>query len=115
MFVMRLPNLSSILASKLTPEDLSNFFIDVVKNVVTYREKKKVTLAIADGLKYEDPTGDKSVTLEGSYLCFAAGFQPIASCMNLGLSKTPNLQQKLGNEIAEEEESDTTSSKRWST
>jgi hypothetical protein len=41
MFVMRLPNLSSILASKLTPEDLSNFFIDVVKNVVTYTEKKK--------------------------------------------------------------------------
>jgi cytochrome P450 family 6 len=112
MFAMSFPTLARILGLKLIAEDISKFFSDVVTRVVTFREKNNVRrndlLQFLIDLKYDDPTGDKSLTLEEitaqCYVFFVAGFDSTASCMTFALyelSKNPDIQEKLRNEITE--------------
>ncbi|CAH1382253.1 unnamed protein product [Tenebrio molitor] len=112
MFAMSFPTLARILGLKLIAEDISKFFSDVVTRVVTFREENNVRrndlLQFLIDLKYDDPTGDKSLTLEEitaqCYVFFVAGFDSTASCMTFALyelSKNPDIQEKLRNEITE--------------
>jgi cytochrome P450 family 6 len=111
------PKTAKILGVTQTPEDVSNFFIKVVKDTVSYREKNNYTrkdflqllidlknnkLAEDEGYKHDGDTLSIEEIAAQSFVFFIAGFETSSTTMTFALyelSKHQELQDKVRNEV----------------
>lgn len=125
IFLFLLPNLMKRLNVKLISEDVSNFFMGVVKNTVEYREKngiyrkdfmhllielKNKKKLIEDGkVQAEQITEDEnSITINEicaqAFIFFEAGFETASTTMTFclyELAKNKAIQNRVREEITE--------------
>ncbi|EFA12632.1 cytochrome P450 6a2 [Tribolium castaneum] len=107
IFAMSFPRLAQLFRLTLTRKDVSEFFLKVVRETVEYREKnnyrRKDFIQLLIDLKGED---GKTLTINEiaaqSFVFFIAGFETSSTTMAFvlyELSRRPDLQQKLRDEI----------------
>ncbi|CAH1382250.1 unnamed protein product, partial [Tenebrio molitor] len=116
-FSASFPKTAKILGVTQTPEDVSNFFIKVVKDTVSYREKNNYTrkdflqllidlknnkLAEDEGYKHDGDTLSIEEIAAQSFVFFIAGFETSSTTMTFALyelSKHQELQDKVRDEV----------------
>ncbi|XP_063930135.1 cytochrome P450 6a2-like isoform X2 [Zophobas morio] len=117
IFSMNFPNVARTLGVSLTPKDISNFFIKVVNDTVTCREKNNFTrkdfmqllidlknnkLAVENGYKHDGNTLTNEEIAAQSFVFFIAGFETSSTTMTFALyelSKNHEIQDRVRNEI----------------
>ncbi|XP_063930041.1 probable cytochrome P450 6a17 [Zophobas morio] len=117
IFLANFPNLARTLGLSLTPKDISDFFIKVVNDTVTYREKNNFTrkdfmqllidlknnkLATENGYKHDGNTLTNDEIAAQSFVFFIAGFETSSTTMTFALyelSKNQEIQDKVRDEI----------------
>jgi cytochrome P450 family 6 len=116
-FASSFPKIAKFLGVIQTPEDVTNFFIKVVKDTVSYREKNNYTrkdfLQLLIDLKNNKLAGDEGYQHDGetmsieevaaqSFVFFIAGFETSSTTMTFALyelSKHQELQDKVREEV----------------
>jgi cytochrome P450 family 6 len=111
------PNAAKNLGVVQTPKDVSKFFINLVKDTVSYRENNNYTrkdflqllidlknnkLAEDEGYKHDGNTLSIEEIAAQSFVFFIAGFETSSTTMTFALyelSKHPELQDKVREEV----------------
>uniref|UniRef100_T1GD08 Cytochrome P450 n=1 Tax=Megaselia scalaris TaxID=36166 RepID=T1GD08_MEGSC len=114
MFIMTFPRLARKLGIRVIPDDTHNFFMNVVKETVEYREKNNIQrndfMNILMEMRKENESG---MTIEEiasqTFLFFIAGFDTSSTTMSFALfelAHNQEIQEKLRAEILETLEND---------
>ncbi|CAH0555970.1 unnamed protein product [Brassicogethes aeneus] len=112
-FAGAFPGLARMLNVKISQQDVSDFFINVVRDTVKYRKENNVTrkdfLQLLIDLEKEDTDGDSnSLTLNEmaaqAFVFFIAGFETSATTMTFALfemSLNQDVQERVRQEVRE--------------
>ncbi|EFA05683.1 cytochrome P450 6a2 [Tribolium castaneum] len=110
-FASNFPNLAKLVNIALVPRDISDFFINIVKDTVEYREKNKIVrndfLQLLLDLKTEESGNDgTALTFEEiaaqSFVFFIAGFETSSTTMAFALyelARHQDIQDQVRDEI----------------
>ncbi|KAL5285748.1 hypothetical protein ACFFRR_007435 [Megaselia abdita] len=112
MFIMTFPRMARKLGMRIIPDKTHDFFINVVKETVEYREKNNVQrndfLNILMEMRKNNENGMGQMTIEEiasqTFLFFIAGFDTSSTTMSFALyelAHNQEIQEKLRKEINE--------------
>lgn len=111
------PKLSQKLHLSLVPNDISSFFMKLVKDTINYREQKQISrndflqllinmknnkLAEEDGYQHDGKTLTVEEIAAQCYVFFIAGFETSSTTMAFALyelSRNPDIQDKVRKEV----------------
>ncbi|RZC37404.1 p450 domain containing protein, partial [Asbolus verrucosus] len=117
IFAMNFPRLVKMLHVTLTPKEVADFFMKIVRETVEYRERndyrrndfmqllidmKNNKLVGEDGSKLEDTVLTMNEVAAQSFVFFLAGFETSSTLMTFALyelARNQDIQQKLRDEI----------------
>jgi cytochrome P450 family 6 len=116
-FFQNSPALARLIGMRQVPKDISDFFTEVVKDTVEYREKNNYTrkdfmqllidlknnkLAEAEGYKHDGKTLTMDEITAQSFIFFLAGFETSSTTMTFALyelAKNQEIQKKVRHEM----------------
>jgi cytochrome P450 family 6 len=111
---MNFPELALYFNISTQPKDITDFFINVVKDTIDHREKKNYTrndfmqllIDMKNGKQEGGVSDGKSLTLEEvaaqSFVFFLAGFETSSTLMTFALyelARHPDIQEKVRSEV----------------
>ncbi|XP_011194312.2 probable cytochrome P450 6a21 [Zeugodacus cucurbitae] len=115
------PSVARKLHVRMIPDDITDFFLNIVREAVDYRKKKDVQrndflnilMELNKGkLKFDDSADEKGLTLEEmaaqAFVFFVGGFETSSTTLSFllyELAVNPDIQQRLREEIFEAVES----------